>query len=62
MDYRTGDIIRSLDVELRGQFDALIHLDRTEALRPLDRNAGWDEGEPPENVADGAVSFAWKRA
>jgi hypothetical protein len=26
----------------------MIHLDRTEALRPLDASAGWDEGEPPE--------------
>jgi hypothetical protein len=26
----------------------MIHLDRTEALVPLDRSAGWDEGEPPE--------------
>jgi len=30
------------------QFDAMIHLDHTEALTPLDRTAGWDEGEPPE--------------
>jgi erythromycin esterase-like protein len=30
------------------QFDVMIHLDRTEALVPLDRSAGWDEGEPPE--------------
>ena len=36
------------EARLPRQFDALIHLDRTEALRPLDRNAGWDEGEPPE--------------
>jgi erythromycin esterase-like protein len=30
------------------QFDVLIHIDRTQALRPLDAFAGWDEGEPPE--------------
>jgi erythromycin esterase-like protein len=30
------------------QFDLLVHIDRTEALRPLDRSSGWDEGEPPE--------------
>ena len=30
------------------QFDAMIHLDHTVAVTPLDRNAGWDEGEPPE--------------
>lgn len=30
------------------QFDAIIHLDNTVAVTPLDRTAGWDEGEPPE--------------
>ena len=36
------------DARLPRQFDVMIHLDRTEALVPLDRSAGWDEGEPPE--------------
>ena len=36
------------DADLPRQFDVMIHLDRTEALVPLDRSAGWDEGEPPE--------------
>jgi erythromycin esterase-like protein len=36
------------DALLPQQFDVMIHLDRTEALEPLDRSAGWDEGEPPE--------------
>jgi erythromycin esterase-like protein len=36
------------DAQLPRQFDVMIHLDRTEALEPLDRSAGWDEGEPPE--------------
>ena len=36
------------EARLPGQFDLLIHLDRTNALEPLDRSAGWDEGEPPE--------------
>jgi erythromycin esterase-like protein/predicted phosphoribosyltransferase len=31
-----------------GQFDAVIHLDETRALEPLERSAGWDQGEPPE--------------
>jgi erythromycin esterase-like protein len=35
------------------QFDAMIHLDRTKALTPLDRTAGWDEGEPPETYPTG---------
>jgi hypothetical protein len=36
------------NARLPRQFDVLIHIDRTEALRPLDGSAGWDEGEPPE--------------
>ena len=36
------------DADLPHQFDVMIHLDRTEALVPLDRSAGWDEGDPPE--------------
>lgn len=35
------------------QFDAMIHLDNTTALTPLDRSAGWDEGEPPETWPTG---------
>ncbi len=30
------------------QFDALIHLDETRAVEPLERTAGWELGEPPE--------------
>jgi len=36
------------EARLPDQFDAYVHLDTTHALRPLDRTAGWDEGEPPE--------------
>jgi erythromycin esterase-like protein len=36
------------NARLPRQFYVLIHIDRTEALRPLDVSAGWDEGEPPE--------------
>jgi erythromycin esterase-like protein/predicted phosphoribosyltransferase len=31
-----------------GQFDAVIHLDETRALEPLERTARWVQGEPPE--------------
>jgi erythromycin esterase-like protein/predicted phosphoribosyltransferase len=31
-----------------GQFDAVIHLDETRALEPLERTARWEQGEPPE--------------
>ncbi len=30
------------------QFDALIHIDQTRALEPLERTAQWETGEPPE--------------
>jgi len=38
---------------LADQFDAVIHLDRTHALEPLERNARWDRGEPPETYPSG---------
>ncbi len=33
---------------LAGQFDAVIHIDETRAVEPLERAAGWELGEPPE--------------
>jgi erythromycin esterase-like protein len=33
---------------LANQFDAVIHLDETRALEPLERTAGWEAGEVPE--------------
>jgi erythromycin esterase-like protein len=33
---------------MAGQFDALVHIDETRAVEPLERTAGWDVGEPPE--------------
>ena len=41
------------DARLADQFDAVIHIDRTRALRPLERNAMWDRGEPPETFPSG---------
>lgn len=38
---------------LTEQFDAVIHLDRTRALEPLDRVASWDAGEQPETYPTG---------
>ena len=35
------------------QFDAVIHLDDTSAVEPLDWTAGWGEGEPPETFPTG---------
>jgi erythromycin esterase-like protein len=30
------------------QFDAVVHIDDTRAVEPLERTAGWEEGEAPE--------------
>jgi erythromycin esterase-like protein len=38
---------------LADQFDAVIHLDHTRALEPLERSALWDRGEPPETYPSG---------
>ncbi len=35
------------------QFDAVIHLDRTQAVEPLERTSLWDAGEPPETYPTG---------
>jgi erythromycin esterase-like protein len=39
--------------ELPRQFDALIHLDHTTAVQPLDPTSGWHSGEPPETYPEG---------
>jgi erythromycin esterase-like protein len=33
---------------LADQFDAVIHIDETRAVEPLERTALWEEGEVPE--------------
>jgi erythromycin esterase-like protein len=38
---------------LPAQFDAVVHLDRTSAVEPLERSARWDAGEPPETYPSG---------
>jgi len=35
------------------QFDAVVHIDCTSAVEPLERNALWDRGEPPETYPTG---------
>jgi erythromycin esterase-like protein len=39
--------------DLARQFDAVIHIDGTTAVEPLERTARWDEGEPPETYPTG---------
>jgi erythromycin esterase-like protein len=38
---------------LAQQFDAVIHIDHTSAVEPLDRTSLWDAGEPPETYPTG---------
>jgi erythromycin esterase-like protein len=40
-------------VRLRDQFDAMIHIDRTHALEPLEAGEGWLGGEAPETYPSG---------
>src|SRR5438874_5480888 len=40
-------------VRLPDQFDAVIHLDETRALEPLERSAVWERGELPETYPSG---------
>lgn len=35
------------------QFDAIVHVDQTRALEPLERTAGWERGEVPETYPAG---------
>lgn len=37
-----------LVADLANQFDAVIHIDESRAVEPLERTAGWELGEPPE--------------
>jgi len=39
--------------DLSNQFDAVVHIDRTSAVHPLERSALWDQGEPPETYPSG---------
>ena len=33
---------------LAGQFDAVVHIDETRAVEPLERTVEWQRAEPPE--------------
>jgi erythromycin esterase-like protein len=41
------------EADLTQQFDAVIHLDHTRALEPLELTPLWDEGEPAETFPTG---------
>src|SRR5437870_5691751 len=41
------------EARLSDQFDVVIHFDETRALEPLERQALWQTGEPPESYPTG---------
>ena len=41
------------EARLPGQFDAMLHIDETRAVEPLDRTSGWETGEAPETFPTG---------
>jgi erythromycin esterase-like protein/predicted phosphoribosyltransferase len=49
----TERVSHYLRARLPAQFDAVIHLDETRALEPLERTAGWERGEMPETYPTG---------
>src|SRR5215210_3855469 len=49
----TERVSHYFEARLSRQFDALIHLDYTRAVEPLDRSAGWETGELPETFPSG---------
>ena len=49
----TERVSHYFEARLPQQFDAVIHFDETRAVEPLDRTAGWGEGEPPETFPTG---------
>jgi erythromycin esterase-like protein len=53
--YRPGTerLSHYFEAHLPSQFDAVIHLDRTQAVEPIDRTPGWDAAEPPETYPTG---------
>jgi erythromycin esterase-like protein len=38
----------SIQVRMADQFDAVIHIDETRAVEPLERTPRWERGEVPE--------------
>jgi erythromycin esterase-like protein len=51
---RTERISHYFEARVPAQFDAVIHLDRTEAVEPLDLTPGWEPaGEAPETYPSG---------
>jgi erythromycin esterase-like protein len=50
---QTERVSHYFQARLADQFDAVIHIDETTALEPLERNQHWEMGEPPETYPSG---------
>jgi erythromycin esterase-like protein len=50
---QTERVSHYFEARLAEQFDAVIHIDQTTALAPLERHAQWEMGEPPETYPTG---------
>jgi len=44
----TERVSHYFNARLSEQFDAVIHVDQTRAVEPLERSTGWERGELPE--------------
>jgi hypothetical protein len=42
-----------VEARLPDRFDAVLHVDETRALTPLESSAEWEAGEPPETFSFG---------
>jgi len=53
--YRPGTERQShyFETHLSDQFDAVIHIDKTRAVEPLERTSDWEHGEPLETFPFG---------
>jgi erythromycin esterase-like protein len=49
----TERVSHYFEAQLADQFDAVIHVDETSPVEPLDRTPGWESGEPPETFPSG---------
>lgn len=49
----TERISHYFEARLPEQFDAVIHLDETTAVEPLDLTSGWETGDVPETYPSG---------
>jgi erythromycin esterase-like protein len=45
---QTERVSHYFEADLGSQFDAVIHIDETTAVEPLERTSEWDAGELPE--------------